>query len=987
MKMIRVLLIEDSSHDATLLIRHIKKGGFELKYDVTDSLEDMMVLIAKNQYDICICDFKLPGFSGIDAVKKIDEIDKDIPVILVSGTIPDEQAIDALLSGAKDYVLKDNLQRLVPAIERELDALTQRREKRKTDRLFEAIFDGPIGVRISDKDGTIIKVNNAYCEILGYSERDLLGKDLSLVTPIESKATADEAYNALIEGGDSTLSQIKEVKKDGSLVDILVNYSVDKTEDRVLVISTIQDVSDLLMNRSFLEQTSKSAGVGGWEYHIETDVVKMSPKIFEIFEMDDRTDKSAEQLISIYHEDDRQIIRDALVDCIENKVPKSLPLRINGLKGTKKYVRLTFDPFVVNDVTIKLYGSLKDVTEEKLLKLEIEQREQRYRFLFENNPNPLMIVDDSGLETIIDVNHAATELYGYTKEEFVSMTTYDLRSPEEHEMFQNIVNSLGEKEKEGIKSIRTNHLKKNGELIIVEAHWKRISLGGEKNRLILLIDITEKAMFEQELIKTNSLLKTLIDSAPIGVVTVNTQGIVDKVWNKEAENIFGWTNEEAEGHFLPYALRENKKEAQDNLRKVAETGRTELITIERETKNGKEIVLKEYLTPIIGKDGEVEKIMLLIEDITSTIKVERALVESEQKYRDLVEASHDLVWRIDVEGNFNFINNASSSILGYPPSELIGKSFINYVNPLKASELAVIHQKVIEGKVFESYPIEMVTVKGEIRHLTGTAYPILDDNGKIIGSSGTASDITHLKNYQSQLEESLAEKEILIKEIHHRVKNNLAVISGLFALQTMYVDKEDAETLTILQESQSRIKSIAAIHEKLYQNHVFSSIEIKGYLTDVVSEIAETYERSDKNIKIEVFGDEVSLNVNQAVPFGILANELIVNAYKYAFEGKDRGKIDVSLSVVGEELIFCVADNGIGLAEGFDITKLNSLGMTLIQTLAEQLEAGFEWDTKKGEGVNFKISFVPDKLIKSTWIKKKPEDVVVSRLSKKMVKV
>lgn len=982
MKYLRVLFIEDNPYDVELLFRHIKQGNFEIESDIATSLKEIQDLTDKYRYDICICDYKLPGFSGIDAVKQIHEMDKDIPVILVSGTIPDEQAIDALLSGAKDYVLKDNLQRLLPAIERELDALTQRREKRKSDRLLNAIFDGPIGVRISDKDGAIIKVNNAYCDILGYAEGELVGKNLSLVTPIESKEEAEEAYNTLIDGNESTLSQIKEVKKDGAFVDILVNYSVEKTEDEVLVISTIQDVSDLLMNKSFLEQTSKSAGVGGWEYHIETDVVKMSPKIFEIFEMDDMTDKNAEQLISIYHEDDRQIIRDALVDCIANKVPKSLPLRINGLKGTEKYVRLTFDPFVVNDVTIKLYGSLKDVTEEKLLELEIEQREQRYRFLFDNNPNPLMIVDDSGSETIIDVNHAATELYGYTKEEFVSMTTFDLRPPEDHEMFQNIVNSLSEKEKEGIKTIRTNHLKKNGELIIVEAHWKRISLGREKSRLMLLIDITEKAMFEQELIKTNSLLKTLIDLAPIGVVTVNTEGIVDKVWNAEAENIFGWTNEEADGNFLPYALRDKKREAQNNLKKVAETGRTELITIERETKKGKEIVLREYLTPIIGKDGKVEKIMLLIEDITNTIKVERALVDSEQKYRNLVEASHDLVWRIDIEGNFNFINNASSSILGYSPAEMIGNSFVPYINPSKVEETVSVHESVIKGDVFESFPLEMVTSEGELRHLSATAYPIVDDNGIIVGCSGTATDITYLKNYQSQLEESLAEKEILIKEIHHRVKNNLAVISGLFALQAMHVDKEDNETLTILQESQSRIKSIAAIHEKLYQNHVFSSIEIKSYLTDFVSEIAETYERNDKNIEIEVLGDEVSLNVNQAVPFGILANELIVNAYKYAFDGKDRGKINVSLNVVGKELIFCVADNGIGLAEDFDINELNSLGMTLIRTLAEQLNATFDWDTKTGEGVNFKVSFVPDTLIKSTWIKKKPENKIVSRHDK-----
>tara|TARA_R100000697_G_scaffold112971_2_gene130967 strand:- start:426 stop:3350 length:2925 start_codon:yes stop_codon:yes gene_type:complete len=974
MKYLRVLFVEDNPLDVELLIRHIKKGDFEIEYDIATSLEEVSDLTDEYRYDICICDYNLPGFSGIDAVKQIDKMDKDIPVILVSGTIPDEQAIDALLSGAKDYVLKDNLGRLLPAMNRELDALEQRREKRKNDKLLNAIFDGPVGVRVSDQDQIIVKVNKDYCEIVGYTEEELLGQSLSLITPVENKQEAEDAYKSLIGGEDSTLAQVKEVKSDGSFVDILVNYSVEKTSDEVLVISTIQDVSDLLMNKSFLEQTSKSAGVGGWEYHIETDVVKMSPKIFEIFEMDDRTDKNAEQLISIYHEDDRDIIREALVDCITNKVPKSLPLRINGLKGTKKYVRLTFDPFVVNDVTVKLYGSLKDVTEEKILESEIEQREQRYRFLFDNNPNPLIIVDDSGSEAITDVNFAATELYGYTKEEFVSMTTYDLRPSEDHEMFQNIVSSLGKKEKEGVKSTRTKHLKKSGELIIVDVHWKRISLGGVRNRLILLIDITEKAMFEQELIKTNTLLKTLIDSAPIGVVTVSTEGIVEKVWNAQAENIFGWTNEEADGNFLPYALREKKAEAQNYLRKVAESGKTELITIERETKKGDEIVLREYLTPILGKDGEVEKIMLLIEDITSTIKVERALVDSEQKYRNLVEASHDLVWRIDVDKNFNFINNASSTILGYAPAELIGNSFINYVNPSKAEELTKVHEKVLEGQVFESFPIEMVTVKGEVRHLTGTAYPILDDNGKIVGCSGTATDITYLKNYQSQLEESLAEKEILIKEIHHRVKNNLAVISGLFALQAMYVKKEDAETLTILQESQSRIKSIAAIHEKLYQNHVFSSIEIKSYLTDVVSEIAETYERGDRHIEIEVLGDEVSLNVNQAVPFGILANELIVNAYKYAFDGKDDGKIEIILNAVGEELIFCVTDNGIGLAEDFDINELNSLGMTLIKTLSEQLNATFDWDTKKGEGVNFKVSFVPDKLIKSTWLKKMPEN-------------
>ena len=263
MKYLRVLFVEDNPLDVELLIRHIKKGDFEIEYDIATSLEEVSDLTDEYRYDICICDYNLPGFSGIDAVKQIDKMDKDIPVILVSGTIPDEQAIDALLSGAKDYVLKDNLGRLLPAMNRELDALEQRREKRKNDKLLNAIFDGPVGVRVSDQDQIIVKVNKAYCEIVGYTEEELLGQSLSLITPVENKQEAEDAYKSLIGGEDSTLAQVKEVKSDGSFVDILVNYSVEKTSDEVLVISTIQDVSDLLMNKSFLEQTSKSAGVGG----------------------------------------------------------------------------------------------------------------------------------------------------------------------------------------------------------------------------------------------------------------------------------------------------------------------------------------------------------------------------------------------------------------------------------------------------------------------------------------------------------------------------------------------------------------------------------------------------------------------------------------------------------------------------------------------------------------------------------------------------
>ncbi|GEM_PF-681244 len=987
MKMIRVLFIEDSSHDAELLIRHIKKGGFELKYDVTDSLEEMVLLIAKNQYDICICDFKLPGFSGIDAVKRIRGLEQDIPVILASGTIPDEQAIDAVLAGAKDYVLKDNLRRLIPAMQRELEALEQRRDKRKSDRLLAAVFNSSTGVRISNRDRIIIKVNNAYCEMMGYSAEELIGTSIDNIIPKDRREQDRREYEEFIrnflENGVDTPNTKKDVRKDGTYIDVLVRSNVFADNDEIFVVSTLQDVSEVFKYKTLFEESGRIAKLGGWERDVATGKEVWTKQIYDIYEVSEDNFDPAEESDERFHtKESLELMKRSMKAAEEKGIPFDIEVEIIDAKGNKKWCRGTGNPIFEKDKVVKLIGSFQDITERKSRELELKRNEEKYKFLFDHSPNS-MIIFEVDSDKIIDANSVAIQMYGYTKEEFKELAAVDLRPEREVDKYLKI-SDQGEHDSEEIRSFRGGfHKRKNGEEFIVDVYTRTTVINDKKANIVVINDITEKYNYEQDLIKTNNILNALIENAPIGLVATDDQGNVKELWNPMAEEIFGWKREEVLGKSLPYVPNNKMDEFGENLRRGIVSKQSFITEIERVRKNGEKIYLREFVTPLKDSEGNVSKLLMLTEDVTEKKKVELALVSSEQKYRNLVEASHDLVWRIDIERNFNFINNASSSILGYSPSEMIGNSFVSYINPPKAEEVVKIHDSVIEGDIFESFPLEMLTAEGELRHLTATAYPIIDDSGTIIGCSGTATDITHLKNYQSQLEESLAEKEILIKEIHHRVKNNLAVISGLFALQAMHVNEEDTETLTILQESQSRIKSIAAIHEKLYQNHIFSSIEIKSYLTDFVSEIAETYERSDKNIEIEVLGDEVSLNVNQAVPFGILANELIVNAYKYAFVGKDHGKINISLNVVREELIFSVADNGVGLAEDFDINELNSLGMTLIRTLAEQLNATFDWDTKKGEGVNFKISFIPDKLIKSTWIKNKPENRFVSRLDKR----
>jgi PAS domain S-box-containing protein len=985
MKKIRVLFIEDNPLDAELLIRHIQKSDFDLKYEVTESLSELESLIFEKSFDIVICDFKLPGFSGIDAIKKIKESEKDIPVILASGTIPDEEAIDAVLAGAKDYVLKDNLKRLIPAMNRELEALNERREKRKNDRFLKTVFNGPVGVRVSDINRVITDVNNAYCEMMGYTKDELIGLSIDELIPEERKASDHQDYLNFIDHYLKTSEDIqvtkRDIKKDGTYIDVLVRSNVFKEEGDVFVVSNLQDVTETNKYKTLFEESGKIAKLGGWERELSTGREIWTKQIYDIYGVTEETfDPASDSDAKFHTSESLALMKKSMKAATEKGIPFDIEVEIVDADGNRKWCRGTGKPIFENEKVVKLIGSFQDISDRKARELELKRSQEKYKFLFDRSPNP-MIIFDYNTDQILDVNQATISSYGYSLDEFLTMKAIDLRPSDQRKWYKASLSKF-DLDSDKIRSFQNVvHKRKDGEKIIVDVYSRHLKLHDKDATIVVLNDVTDKHKNEQELLKTNNLLTALVSNAPIGLVNVDEKGRVEEFWNPKAEEIFGWKRSEVTGKRLPYVPNKKLDDFKKNLNRAITEKKPFITEIERVRKNGDKVYLREFVTPVTDEEGVVKKVMLLTEDITEKKKVEHALISSEQKYRDLVEASHDLVWRIDPDGRFDFINNASISILGYSPVEMIGNSFVPFLNPDKAEETVGVHRGVIQGNIYESFPLEMMTVKGKIRHLSATAYPIYDDKGNVVGCSGTASDITHIKEYQSQLEDSLAEKEILIKEIHHRVKNNLAVISGLFMLQSMHVDDED--TLTILQESQSRIKSIATIHEKLYQNHAFSSIEIKEYLENLIADISDTYKRKDRNISIEVTGEKASLNVNQAVPFGIMANELIVNAYKYAFVSKGEGKIIVSIRIEKEHLVFSVADNGEGLPENFDILELSSLGMTLIKTLAEQLEAKFDWDTQRGKGTDFRIRFKPDKVSKSTWVEKKPDRITPTRLRKK----
>lgn len=197
------------------------------------------------------------------------------------------------------------------------------------------------------------------------------------------------------------------------------------------------------------------------------------------------------------------------------------------------------------------------------------------------------------------------------------------------------------------------------------------------------------------------------------------------------------------------------------------------------------------------------------------------------------------------------------------------------------------------------------------------------------------------------INESLAEKEMLLKEIHHRVKNNLQIISGILELQNLNVN--DAHAKVILKEGQARIQSIALIHKTLYQSENFSSVPLESYLEELIQAIEATYKNSATQILTQIRVEGIELNINTAIPLSLIINEIITNCYKHAFLGKEKGNICINLSkTLEEKYLLKIQDDGNGLPENFDPKKLHSVGFDLMQGLTKQLEGNFNFESKNG---------------------------------------
>lgn len=465
-------------------------------------------------------------------------------------------------------------------------------------------------------------------------------------------------------------------------------------------------------------------------------------------------------------------------------------------------------------------------------------------------------------------------------------------------------------------------------------------------------DIDKRKQAEQESEKNKRLLEAITQQTEVAVWVRDEQGEILFV-NKQWKSIFGLGSLNVSGSSLYDFFDTKEAEA--------------MIESDREViRRNEQVIFEEFIDtatgprhymvnkfPLVGITGLENAVGGIGTDITEIKKTEERLQETKQKLKEIIEHSTNLFYTHNANHELTYLSPQSVDFLGYPPQEAMRRwtEFVtDHPDNEKGFEMTL--RAISTGKAQPPFELELMRGDGEKIWVEVNEAPVVK-SGKTVSVAGSLTDITKRKMAQNKIRESLREKETLLAEIHHRVKNNLAVVASLMQLQAM--ESESSEVQGELLESVLRIKSMASIHEHLYKTEDFSNLDFAHNLEMLVGEIVETMQFS-AGISLEFDCDEVRLSVNQAIPCSLIVNEVVTNVIKHGFYGQEAGEIITRLHQNGDEVTLLIEDDGNGLPENFDPESTNTLGMQLIKTLTGQIPGKYRFESND-KGAKFRLTF------------------------------
>jgi len=459
-------------------------------------------------------------------------------------------------------------------------------------------------------------------------------------------------------------------------------------------------------------------------------------------------------------------------------------------------------------------------------------------------------------------------------------------------------------------------------------------------------EIAERKQAEERI----SFLGEILESSPLSVIATDRNTKIMYV-NPATEKLFGYRKQELLGKDPRILNAEPDPERiQREMFDAVRQNRVWKGELLNKKKNGDLFYIGASIYQLLDVKRDFIAVVGFQEDITERKRAE----EDRERLFKAIEIAKEAVSIQSPDLITVYENDAMANLFGYEKGELIGKH-VSILNADATSEATM--RQIVEDIGKDGYWEGEVHNKRKdgsefLTYASTTA--IKDRDGKIINFISAQHDITERKQAEEKIKTSLKEKELMLREIHHRVKNNMQIISSLLNLQAQNI--KDKESLEMFKESQNRVRSMALIHERLYQSKDFTRIDFADYVQGLISHVFTAYRVSPSPPTVKVDTKDMLLDINTAIPCGLIINELISNSMKHAFPDGRKGRLTVSMKRINKKKIeLMVSDTGIGFPEDIDFRNTNTLGLQLVITLVEQLDGTIELDRSKGTA--FKITF------------------------------
>jgi PAS domain S-box-containing protein len=872
-----------------------------------------------------------------------------------------------------------NSEGMIIAIEGISRDITQQKESEERFKLLSnATFEGIV----FSENGRIIDANDQFLHMYGFqSISEIIGKDVIDDFVIEEQRSMARKFLRLPK---SEPYEVQTVRRDGSLMTVETKAQNMPYFGKTIRATVIYNITERKQYESSLRESERTlstlmSNLPGMAYRCLYDkhytMEFVSKGAFELtgYKPADLVKNARVGFGNLIVPEDRKKVWDLIKSAVEKKKPYVLSYKIKTVNGEIKWVWEKGEGvFSDEGKLLFLEGFIIDATERQKFEVELKRSRENYKSLVDYSPDGVFIHIHG---KVVFANPSAIAIVGIKNpEEALGYSLFDFLLPEYKEKVIGRIAKVIAGEPQEFTEVKIKTL--SGEIREVETKPILIKFNGvdavltvvhdistqkqlvkeqmraqiaEETNELLEQEITKRKVIQLQLQESQKYTRLLIDSS-LDMICASDKGGFITEFNAAAQRTFGYTAKEVIGKHVGMLYQDPAQRIKITEEQLFKKGvySGEVYNVR---KNGEHFVA--FLSASVLKDeaGEIVGAMGVSRDISELKQAEEQLRAQSAKLNAVFESSSHVIWTLDKNLCLTSFNKNFAHF------------FKKHYNIDVHIGLNMAMDEMITSNEYNNFWMQKdkAALKGERQHFETKLHdkngdiiwreiylnPIFDEHENVREISGIGNDITEKKLAEEKIKQSLQEKEVLLKEVHHRVKNNLQVISSILNLQSSYV--KDTGTLNILKESQNRIKSMAFIHESLYQTKDFSSINFSEYVVNLSHNLIQSYSNFENEIKLNLDIQNVFLNLDLAIPCGLIINEIVSNALKYAFVDKrDDCEVSVKMTLDNENLVLVVSDNGIGLPKEIDYRNTQSLGLQLVVTLTDQLNGTIEMDSANG---------------------------------------